>query len=257
MWVSTFHSACSRILRRDATGDRLPVVVLDLRPGRRRAPHRLRAPRPQPRPEAVPAPPAARADLGDEERARDPGGGRRPGRRRRPSEASPRSTSSTRSACSNASALDFDDLLMLVVRLFREHPEVLARWRSRFHHVLVDEFQDTNVAQWELVRMLTEEHRNVMVVGDTDQCLVAGTQVTMGDGTHEGDRGRRTSATRCCRATAAATSGRRAWCARTSRTARRRVSRSRSRAAVGSSRHPTTSTSPASRGRVGRRGPGT
>ncbi len=82
----------------------------------------------------------------------------------------------------DASAVDFDDLLTLTVRLFQEHPEVLARWRGRFHHVLVDEFQDTNVAQWELVRMLTEEHRNVMVVGDTDQCLVAGTQVTMGDG---------------------------------------------------------------------------
>ena len=55
--------------------------------------------------------------------------------------------------------------------------------RGRFRHVLVDEFQDTNVAQWELVRMLTEEHRNVMVVGDQDQCLVEGTRITMGDGT--------------------------------------------------------------------------
>ena len=60
-----------------------------------------------------------------------------------------------------ASAVDFDDLLVLTVRLFREHPDVLARWRHRFRHVLVDEFQDTNLAQWELVRMLTEEHRNV------------------------------------------------------------------------------------------------
>ena len=76
------------------------------------------------------------------------------------------------------------------MRLFREHPEVLQRWRSRFRHVLVDEFQDTNVAQWELVRMLTEEHRNVMVVGDTDQCLVEGTLVTMGDGTQRADRRR-------------------------------------------------------------------
>ena len=82
-----------------------------------------------------------------------------------------------------ASALDFDDLLVQSVVLFRDHAEVLARWRARFHHVLVDEFQDTNVAQWELVRMLTEEHRNVMVVGDQDQCLIEGTAITMGDGT--------------------------------------------------------------------------
>ena len=74
-----------------------------------------------------------------------------------------------------ASAVDFDDLLVLAVRLFREHPEALERYRKRFRHVLVDEFQDTNAAQWELVRLLTAEHRSVMVVGDLDQCLVAGT----------------------------------------------------------------------------------
>ena len=83
----------------------------------------------------------------------------------------------------DASAVDFDDLLVLVVRLFREHPEALERYRKRFQHVLVDEFQDTNAAQWELVRLLTAEHRSVMVVGDLDQCLVAGTQVTMADRT--------------------------------------------------------------------------
>ena len=82
-----------------------------------------------------------------------------------------------------ASALDFDDMLVLAVRLFREHPAALDRWRNHFSHVLVDEFQDTNIAQWELVRMLSEEHRSVMAVGDHDQCVVAGTAITMADGT--------------------------------------------------------------------------
>ena len=83
-----------------------------------------------------------------------------------------------------ASALDFDDLLVQTVHLFRDHADAKQRWSGRFRHVLVDEFQDTNVAQWELVRMLPEEHRNVMVVGDQDQCLIAGTRITMGDGSH-------------------------------------------------------------------------
>jgi DNA helicase-2/ATP-dependent DNA helicase PcrA len=71
----------------------------------------------------------------------------------------------------DASALDFDDLLTSAVYLFRSHPEVASVWRSRFAHVLVDEFQDTNAAQWELVRTLAEEHRNIMVVGDADQAI--------------------------------------------------------------------------------------
>ncbi len=71
----------------------------------------------------------------------------------------------------DGSAADFDDLLLLTVRLFREHPDALEHWRQQFHHVLVDEFQDTNAAQWELVRLLTEDHRSVMVVGDMDQSI--------------------------------------------------------------------------------------
>jgi DNA helicase-2/ATP-dependent DNA helicase PcrA len=71
----------------------------------------------------------------------------------------------------DANAVDFDDMLVLAVRLFREHESALMRWRDHFRHVLVDEFQDTNIAQWELVRMLTEEHRSVMAVGDMDQSI--------------------------------------------------------------------------------------
>ena len=60
---------------------------------------------------------------------------------------------------------------MLTVRLFREFPEVLHRYQQRFRHVLVDEFQDTNAAQWEIVRLLAIEHRSIMVVGDDAQSV--------------------------------------------------------------------------------------
>ena len=70
-----------------------------------------------------------------------------------------------------SSAVDFDDLLVLAVRLFREHPEALKRYQQRFKHILVDEFQDTNAAQLELVHLLAQDHRSVMVVGDVDQSI--------------------------------------------------------------------------------------
>ena len=70
-----------------------------------------------------------------------------------------------------AGAMDFDDLLAVTVQLLRTQPEVLEHYQRRFRHVLVDEYQDTNVVQNELVLLLGEEHRNVCVVGDSDQCL--------------------------------------------------------------------------------------
>jgi DNA helicase-2/ATP-dependent DNA helicase PcrA len=68
-------------------------------------------------------------------------------------------------------ALDFDDLLMSVVMLFREHPDVLARYQQFYDHVLVDEFQDTNTAQYALLKLLTATKRNLYVVGDPDQSI--------------------------------------------------------------------------------------
>ena len=72
-----------------------------------------------------------------------------------------------------AGAMDFDDLLMRTAQLFHEHPDVLASWRHRFGHVLVDEYQDTNPVQNDLVLQLAEEHRQVTVVGDSDQSVYA------------------------------------------------------------------------------------
>ncbi|WP_437526751.1 UvrD-helicase domain-containing protein [Sorangium sp. So ce726] len=70
-------------------------------------------------------------------------------------------------------AFDFDDLICEVVRLWQARADVLERWRMRYRFVIVDEYQDTNRAQLELLRLLCGEHRNVVVVGDDDQSIYA------------------------------------------------------------------------------------
>jgi DNA helicase-2/ATP-dependent DNA helicase PcrA len=172
MWVSTFHAACSRILRREATllGYRSSFTIYDQSDAQRltdwvrrdlnldpkRFPSRqLHAQISALKNELVLPAQYAEMAVGPAER--------------RISEV----YTEYQRRLAEASAVDFDDLLVLAVRLFREHPDVLARYQNRFRHVLVDEFQDTNIAQFELVRMLTQEHRSIMVVGDLDQSIYA------------------------------------------------------------------------------------
>jgi DNA helicase II / ATP-dependent DNA helicase PcrA len=68
-------------------------------------------------------------------------------------------------------AVDFDDLILLTLRLFKEHPDALQACRDKYRYVMVDEYQDTNAAQFQLVQALTCEHRNLCVVGDDDQSI--------------------------------------------------------------------------------------
>ena len=170
MWVSTFHSACVRFLRRDAERIGFPksfsiydqadanrlvgYVIRDLGLDAKRFPARgVHAQISAFKNDLVSAPQAADraaniferkiADVYREYEAR----------------------------LLKAGAMDFDDLLVNTVRLFRTAPDVLEYYRDRFLHVLVDEYQDTNTAQNEIVVLLGEKHRNVMVVGDSDQSI--------------------------------------------------------------------------------------
>lgn len=70
-----------------------------------------------------------------------------------------------------ANALDFDDLLTKAYKLLKEYPEILEHYSNRFRYIMVDEFQDTNTIQYEIVALLASKHRNLFVVGDEDQCI--------------------------------------------------------------------------------------
>jgi len=170
MWVSTFHSACARILRRDAPslGYRSSFSIYDQIDSRRlvgyvrgdldidpkRFPDRWLQARIS----------ALKNDLVSVGAARDQA-------ITPPDRRVAEVYAGYQERLQAASAVDFDDLLILTVRVFREHADVLAHWRDRFRAVLVDEFQDTNQAQWELVRMLGVGHRNLTAVGDVDQAI--------------------------------------------------------------------------------------
>lgn len=81
-----------------------------------------------------------------------------------------------------AAALDFDDLLMETVRLLRDVPETRARYRTQFKHILIDEYQDTNAAQYAIVKYLVNKQQNICVVGDDWQCFPEGSRVDTPDG---------------------------------------------------------------------------
>jgi DNA helicase-2/ATP-dependent DNA helicase PcrA len=170
MWVSTFHSACVRILRRNAEriGYRSNFTIYDDGDSRRLIEHVLddsgidqkRFP-----PRAVAGVISqAKSELVDAE-AYD----------LRAATLYERRIAEVYAGYEHrlvaANAMDFDDLLVRTVRLFRDNPDVLEGYQERFAHVLVDEYQDTNVAQNEIVMLLGRRHRNVCVVGDTDQSI--------------------------------------------------------------------------------------
>ena len=172
MWVSTFHAACVRILRRDAAyidypsrftiydqGDAVRLcgyVLRDLNLDHKRFP---------PRSIHATISAAKNDNIGAAEYTE------------RASNIFERRIAEVfthyQRRLAAAAAMDFDDLLLRTVELFRNCPEVLERWRQRFAHVLVDEYQDTNPVQNELVISLGAESRQVTAVGDADQSIYA------------------------------------------------------------------------------------
>ena len=180
LWVSTFHSFCTRILRRE--GDRTPVgrdfVIFDPADQKsliKQVLAELKLPEKQYHPKKVLEVISDfknRCLLPQEaaEGFQDPW-------TRKVLDCYDLYQKGLR----NNRACDFDDLLLHTERLFRD-PAVQAAYADRFRYVLVDEYQDTNKAQYLLVQHLARTHHNLCVVGDEDQCLAAGTLVRMADG---------------------------------------------------------------------------
>jgi DNA helicase II / ATP-dependent DNA helicase PcrA len=173
VWVSTFHSFCARLLRREAKHLGLPRDFAiydddDQNAAVKRALAALEFSTDDYPPRAVRAQISHAKNHGiTPEEMADDGSERRDEGRKDTAEIFRVYTDILR----KAAALDFDDLLLKAVELLRDHPQVRAAWNSRFHYIMVDEFQDTNQSQEDLVRMLAGERRNICIVGDEDQSI--------------------------------------------------------------------------------------
>ncbi|HXP70671.1 MAG TPA: UvrD-helicase domain-containing protein [Candidatus Dormibacteraeota bacterium] len=173
VWVSTFHSFCARLLRREAVNAGLPrdfaifddddqtaavkrtLMQLDL-PADDYPPRSMRAQISHAKNHGI-TPDEMEASAGiarDEER-----------------KEVAKVFRAYNEMLRKASALDFDDLLLRAVELLQQNASVRSAWSSRFQYLMVDEFQDTNAAQEELVRLLAGTRKNVCVVGDEDQSI--------------------------------------------------------------------------------------
>ena len=168
MWVGTFHATAVKILRRDAyrIGIAPSFVIFDeddTRAALRRVLDELKLD-----PKRYPVAALSNAISAAKNELKGPAD--YPNRSYH-DEIVRRVYESYQELLRRSGGLDFDDLLMKLVELFNTDDEALDKWRDRFRHVLVDEYQDTNRAQYVLVNQLAAEHRNVVVVGDDDQSI--------------------------------------------------------------------------------------
>jgi DNA helicase-2/ATP-dependent DNA helicase PcrA len=168
MWVGTFHSTAVRILRREAELLGIPSSFVifdedDTRAALKRVLDELRLdPKRYPIGALSQSISQAKGELKRPEDIPN---------RSYQDEVLRRVYDTYQEVLRRSGGLDFDDLIMKLVELYRTDAEALEKWRDRFRHVLVDEYQDTNHAQYVLVNLLAQEHRNVAVVGDDDQSI--------------------------------------------------------------------------------------
>jgi DNA helicase-2/ATP-dependent DNA helicase PcrA len=174
LWIGTFHATCAKILRRDGRAIGIPpsFVIYDIDDQRRVLKKLIRElaggyhlPQDRINPAGVGgAIEAAKRELiGAEEyglSANSPF-----------FEAVAEIYPRYQRALRQANALDFSDLITETIRLFKENEAILKRWQNRFHYILVDEYQDTNRAQYVLTKMLSAEYRNICAVGDMSQAI--------------------------------------------------------------------------------------
>ena len=171
LWISTFHSACVRILRQhiNALGYKQSFVIYDETDRSsllKACMTDLHIDPEQYQPRAVGARISAlKNNLTDEEQFS------KTSRNFGFEEAVSRVYTLYQEKLRESNGLDFDDLLMLTVRLFERHEDVRNYYQGLFHHILIDEYQDTNHAQYRLVRFLTAQRKNLCVVGDDDQSI--------------------------------------------------------------------------------------
>lgn len=179
VWAANFHSACVRILRQyiDRLGYSKDFTIYDADDSQRVIADCLKDPAMQERgrgtslekafPPKLVAHEISRAKdrlLSSEEMLADAAGDYRRGKIAQIYAAYQR-------RLRDSNAVDFDDIIALTVQLFRENPDVLEKYQNRCRYLLVDEYQDTNPAQYELIHLLAERHRNLCVVGDDDQSI--------------------------------------------------------------------------------------
>jgi DNA helicase-2/ATP-dependent DNA helicase PcrA len=170
MWITTFHSMCARILRREAAliGYSPDYTIYDTNDQERllkRVLVEINLDTSTFRPAAILARiSAAKNELLTPETYKCPG---------MPffAEAVEKAFAAYQAALRASNAMDFDDLLLNTAALFRDVPEALERYQKRFRYVLVDEYQDTNHAQYVIARQLAAKHRNLCVTGDPDQSI--------------------------------------------------------------------------------------